>query len=100
MTRNARKILIETDVRETFSIRIGRSHVVRSYCETCGADDEMIDLNAAVTATGIAASELLARIAAGAVHSPKSVTGHLLICLSSLKRQPDLENRNYETSIE
>ena len=100
MSRNARKILIETDVRETFSIRIGRSHVVRSYCEACGADDEMIDLNAAVTATGIAASKLLDRIAAGVLHSPKSVTGHLLICLSSLKRQPDLENRNYETSIE
>ena len=100
MSRNARKILIETDVRETFSIRIGQSHVVRSYCESCGTDDQMIDLNAAVTASGVPASELIDRIAAGTLHSPKTVTGHLFICLGSLKRQPDLENRNYETSID
>ena len=99
MSRNARVILIETDVRETFSVRIGRNHSIRIYCESCGSEDDMIDLNAAVTATGIPASDLLARIAAGAIHSPQTATGHLLICLSSLKQQPDLENRDYETAI-
>jgi hypothetical protein len=96
MSGNAR-ILIETDVCETFSIRIGRNHVVRIYCDACGADDEMIDLNAAVTATGIPAAGLLERITNGSLHSPQTPTGHLLICLRSLQRQPDLENRNYET---
>jgi hypothetical protein len=99
MSRNARIILIETDVRETFSIRIGRNHLVHIYCNSCGADHDMIDLNAAVTATGIPATDLLERIAAGAIHSPETATGHLLICLNSLKRQPDLENRNYEIAI-
>lgn len=98
MGQNARIILIETDVRETFSIRIGSNHLVRLYCESCGTDDDMIDLNAAVTATGIPASELIERIAAGSIHSPRTETGHLLICLGSLKRQPDLENRNYEAA--
>ncbi len=91
--------MIETDVRETFSVRIGRNHLVRIYCEACGADDDMLDLNAAVTATGIPASDLLERIAAGVIHSPQTATGHLLICLRSLKQQPDLENRDYETAI-
>jgi hypothetical protein len=98
MSRNARVILIETDVRETFSVRIGRNHSIRTYCESCGADDDMIDLNAAVTATGIAASDLIARIAEGSLHSPKTATGHLLVCLASLRQQPDLENRDYEAA--
>ena len=97
MSGNARRILIETDVCETFSIRIGSNHVVRIFCESCGEDDEMIDLNAAVTATGIPATGLIERIANGSLHAPKTPTGHLLICLRSLQRQPDLENRNYET---
>ena len=90
--------MIETDVRETFSIHIGRNHVIRIYCESCGADDDMIDLNAAVTATGIVAAELIERIATGSIHSPQTETGHLLICLTSLRSQTDLENRNYEAA--
>jgi hypothetical protein len=99
MSRNARVILIENDVRETFSVRIGRNHLVRIYCESCADDHDMLDLNAAVTATGIPASELLARIETGSIHSPQTPTGHLLICLCSLKQQPDLKNRDYETAI-
>ena len=99
MSQNARVILIETDVRETFSVRIGRNHFIRTFCESCGADHDMIDLNAAVTATGIPASDLIARIAEGSIHSPRIATGHLLVCLASLKQQPDLENRDYETAI-
>jgi hypothetical protein len=99
MSRNARVILIETDVFETFSVRIGRNHLFRTFCESCGAEHDMIDLNAAVSATGIAASDLIERIAAGSIHSPQVSTGHLLICLSSLKQQPELENRNYEIAI-
>ena len=99
MSRNPRVILIETDVRETLSVRIGRNHSFRIYCESCGDDHDMIDLNAAVTASGISASDLIDRIAAGSIHSPKISTGHLLICLSSLKQQPDLENRDYEIAI-
>jgi hypothetical protein len=99
MSRNARVILIETDVRETFSVRIGGNHLFRIHCESCAADQDMIDLNAAVTASGIPASDLIERIAAGTIHSPQLSTGHLLICLNSLKQQPDLENRDYETAI-
>ena len=99
MSRNTRIISIETDVRETFSVRIGGNHLTRIYCDSCGADHDMIDLNAAVTATGIPAAGLLERIALGAIHSPQTATGHLLICIGSLKQQPDLENRDYETPI-
>ena len=99
MGRNARVILIETDVRETFSVRIGRNHLFRVFCESCGTEHDMIDLNAAVTATGITAVDFIERIAAGSIHSPEISTGHLLICLASLKQQPDLENRDYEIAI-
>jgi hypothetical protein len=99
MGENAIKILIETDVSETFSVRIGGNHSVRIYCESCGADHDMIDLNAAVTASGIPALELIERIAAGSIHSPRTENGHLLVCLRSLTQQPDLENRNYEIAI-
>ena len=98
MTQNARVILIETDVRETFSIRIGGNHLVWLYCESCGAGGDMIDLNAAVTATGIPAAELIERIATGSIHSPQTETGHLLICLASLRSQADLGNRDYEAA--
>lgn len=98
MGQNAIEILIETDVRETFSVCIGSNHRVRIYCESCGADQDMIDLNAAVTATGIHAGELIERIAAGSIHSPQTETGHLLICLASLKQQPGLENRSFKAA--
>jgi hypothetical protein len=74
--------------------------VYRSYCESCGDDDQMIDLNAAVTATGLSALELIARIATGTVHSPKTTSGHLVVCLGSLKKQPELKDRNYDIDID
>jgi hypothetical protein len=98
--QSARRILIETDVHEIVSVRIGRNLAHRFYCEACGVDEEMIDLNAAVTASGISATELINRIGAGLIHSPVSPTGHLLICLGSLKQQADVTNRNYEIAID
>lgn len=97
---NTRRISIETDVREIFSVRIGTGLVRRCFCEECGSEDEVIDLNAAVTATGIPAFDLIARIADGSVHSPRTNTGHMWICLTSLKRQPETENRNYEIAAD
>lgn len=82
---------LEEAINDDSRLRIGRNHSIRTYCESCGADDDMIDLNAAVTATGIPASDLIARIAEGSIHSPKTTTGHLLVCLGSLKHQPDRE---------
>jgi hypothetical protein len=97
---NARRILIETDVLEVFSVRIGPGLVRRCFCEECGAEDQMIDLNAAVTASGIRALDLIARITAGSVHSPRTDSGHMWICLTSLKRQPEVESRIYEIAAD
>ena len=100
MLRSARRILIQTDAVESISVRIGADHVSRSHCDSCGGEGEMIDLNAAVTASGIRASELIRRIDSGGVHSPYTVTGHLLVCLTSLRKQPELKDRNYEIDID
>jgi len=94
MNTNTKRILIETDSHETVVVRTSSPRIVIAYCESCGIEAEMLDLNSAVTRSGCGARELIREIDAGSVHSSQTPTGHLLICANSLQRaETTLETR-------
>jgi hypothetical protein len=84
MMTNTKRILIETDSRETVVVRTSSPRIVIAYCESCCIEAEMLDLNSAVTRSGCGARELIREIDAGTIHSSQTPTGHLLICANSL----------------
>lgn len=82
---NAKKILIESETRETFRLRIKGSQTVRLYCPECNEVEEMLELNPAADVAGIPARDILELLAASELHSPETIRGHLLICRASLE---------------
>lgn len=86
MSPNTKKILIETESREVFRLRIIGPEIARLYCEHCEKVEETLDLNSAADISGAAARELLQRVESGELHSPEDASGHLLICRRSLER--------------
>ncbi len=87
MLGNAKKILIETETLETFTLRMTGPHAVRLYCDRCRTMEEMLDLNVAADVSGAPARELIRRVESGVLHSPESTSGHLLVCRASLERE-------------
>jgi hypothetical protein len=82
---NAKKILIESETIETFTLRIKGSQTVRLYCSECDVIEEMLELNDAADVAGVPAREVLGLLAASVLHSPETTQGHLLICRASLE---------------
>ncbi len=86
MTTNAKKILIETEQSETVVLRLIGKTAITAFCEPCGADAKMLDLNSAVNYSGQPARLLIREIETDGVHSSQMASGHLLICRNSLQR--------------
>lgn len=84
MPINDKKILIETEQSETVVLRLIRESAITAFCETCGAETKMLDLNAAVNYSGQPARMLMREIESGAIHSVEIASGHLLVCEASL----------------
>jgi hypothetical protein len=85
MSPNTKKILIETESREVFRLRMIGPGIEQLYCESCGKVEEMLDLNSASDISGATARDLLLRVESGELHSPEDASGHLLICRRSLE---------------
>ena len=86
MPANSKTILIETERTETLVVRIaGNVSPVKEYCECCGTETQMLDLNSAVTLSGRGARDLIHEIETGLLHSAQTLRGHLLICTISLQ---------------
>ena len=84
MTTNAKKILIETEQSETVVLRLIEEAAITAYCETCGSEAKMLDLNSAVNYSGRPARMLMREIESGVIHSTETESGHLLVCSASL----------------
>jgi hypothetical protein len=84
MTTNTKKILIETESREIFIVRRNGKEIIRGSCRSCAVEAEMLDLNTAVSFSGLGARELIRQIEGGGIHSLEIESGHLLICKTSL----------------
>lgn len=92
MIPNAKKILIETEQSETFVVRLRGKTSLTAFCEKCGAEGNMLDLDSAVNYSGRSARTLMREIESGAIHSAETESGHLLICVASLIDVEGLSN--------
>lgn len=84
MITNAKKIFIETERTETLVLRLIGKASLTAFCEACGAEVKMLDLDSAVNCSGRTARELIHEIESGAIHSSQIASGHLLVCETSL----------------
>jgi hypothetical protein len=85
MRGKSKKFLITTLKRERTSIA-GIAGVLRTFCKECGAPSEFVGIEEAVTFTGSRAVELFRAMEAGEVHWDESPSGHLYLCLASLRK--------------
>lgn len=86
MPTNAKKILIETEQSETVVLRLNREAAMAGYCEKCGGEAKMLNLDSAVNYSGRPARMLMREIESGLIHSTETTSGHLLICEASLAK--------------
>jgi hypothetical protein len=84
MFPKTKKILIETEKREVFRLRIVGPDIERLYCKCCEEVEEVLDLNSAADISATTARDLLQRIESGEQHSPEHTTGPMFICRRSL----------------
>lgn len=83
---NAKRILITTESREIFIVRMNGKSDVQRFCETCAAETSMLTFDESVSAAGKTAREMIRQIEAGAIHSAETASGHLLVCQNSLRK--------------
>jgi hypothetical protein len=87
MRANAKKYLITSETREFLVVQKDGTGSIRGYCEGCDQDVELINLDSAVTVSGIGTLELISLLDAGTLHSLETTAGHLLVCAATLREQ-------------
>jgi hypothetical protein len=85
MPSKSKKILITTESHERLVVRQTENQIFWGFCSDCGKEVEMLTLDAVTSNTGIRTRELWRLIEENLVHSLEIESGHLLICLNSLK---------------
>ncbi len=83
MLPKAKKYLITTEKHEIFIVRNGHQ-AIRGFCPECANEAEMLNLDAAISVSGITALEILRRIEKSEIHFLETANGHLLLCRESL----------------
>jgi hypothetical protein len=83
MMKNSKKILITSESREIFIVRMNGKETVRGFCEICAAETEMLMLDQAVSLFGIGTLEIIRHIKTGEIHSKEIASLHLLVCQNS-----------------
>ncbi|MDQ3817612.1 MAG: hypothetical protein M3362_07975 [Acidobacteriota bacterium] len=71
---------------ETHQVLIVRKtrRSVRAWCESCGAQGEMLSLEQAAAISGLSLRGICRAVEAGSIHFKETGDGSLLICLDSL----------------
>jgi hypothetical protein len=85
MAAKSKKILITTETHERLLIRQTENQSFRGFCPECEKEVEMLTLDAVTSDMGIRTRELFRLIEENSVHSLEIESGHLLVCLNSLK---------------
>lgn len=81
----SKKISITTVSREILIVRSSEGQNRKKFCADCATETEMVDINSAVTIFGVGTRELMRLAEIGLMHSIETESGHLLICVNSLK---------------
>jgi hypothetical protein len=77
---------------------ISRRNTQRHWCESCGAEVDMISESEATVVAGATAQAIRRLVQSGAIHSRSAVHGGRLICLDSLLRSQS-PDKVIETSL-
>ncbi len=85
MAAKKRKLLITKEEHEIIVVRKGEGSI-RTQCLECATEVEMATFDRATAKFGIPAVTLIRLINEGGVHLSETSTGHLLICLDSLRK--------------
>jgi hypothetical protein len=81
MKRTRRKrVTVETERVLVFT----RTTAIRSWCERCGAEGEMVGAEEASTLSGLSQRIVFRLVESQQLHYAETRNGALLICLSSL----------------
>lgn len=94
MMQNSKKILVTTESREIFILRVDDQNNMRGFCSGCAAETEMLTLNEAVSFSGITALEMMRCIQSGRIHFQENANGHLFICAVALKKNEKSDDEN------
>ncbi len=82
---NTKKILITTESFERYSITVRSGRHAIGRCSTCRQKVELMNVDIAVSVTGIRTSELIRRTETNEIHAIETDSGHLLICARSVR---------------
>ncbi len=85
MAAKTKKYLITKETKDVFIFRTSGFNRSSSLCTECQTETDKINLDAAVSLTGLRASELFQLIEAEKVHSLETAEGYLLLCAKSLE---------------
>lgn len=83
MAKKIKKYLITTEEHEIFIVRNGHEKIL-GFCFECQAEVEFVNLDSAVSLSGIRTREIFHLSEKGKIHSLETKTGHWLICRESL----------------
>ena len=81
---NLKKILITTESREVFIVRIQGGSNISGFCAVCATEVKLLTLDEAVSFSAMPTRALIRQIESGAIHSVETASGHLLVCRHSL----------------
>jgi hypothetical protein len=82
---NTKKILITTESREVFFVRVKSKSHIRGFCADCAAETEMLTLDEAMRFARQSTREIVRRAENGDIHFLETANGHLLVCRASFK---------------
>lgn len=83
MPKKRKKYLITTEEHEIFIIRSEHEKIF-AFCIDCQAETEFVNLDSAVSLSGIRTQEIFRLAKKGKIHSLETESGHWLICKNSL----------------
>ncbi|MCM3902464.1 MAG: hypothetical protein ND866_12220 [Pyrinomonadaceae bacterium] len=83
MRKRTTKVTVETE--RTFIFR-SRDYKQSGWCAVCGAEAEMLTLEAAARTASVGELAIWRRIEARSLHFSEAADGRVFICLNSLRR--------------
>ena len=82
---STKKILITTETREQFILRVVGGKRAFGFCRECGRETELLTIDQAVSSSGSTTRDLVRTAGDGKLHTVETDSGHLLFCKDSVE---------------
>lgn len=90
---NLKKILITTESREVFIVRLAGGSNIQGFCALCMEEVGLLTLDEAVSFSARTTRTIFRQIECAEIHSIETASGHLLVCRNSLTNYLQGETR-------